>query len=541
MFFLLLLSHPSCASTLVLRGGMEGSIDVSHERVFSVPPGGLSSLSFRFATPASFESPTVRQSYSGHRLDFSPKPDSIKVERDSIGNPYTVVKWTGLKRDAVVRESYAVDMRIKLDDVKSSAPFPLKTESIPFDEKRFLAPTPLVQSDSPEIMSLAKRLSGGAASEQAAVGSVLNWVVDNIKYKSPIPDYGALWTLKEGRGNCQNFSHLSIALLRSIGIPARIVGGVALGRPWKVPLENGSLVQSIGQGGHAWLEVWYPDLGWVPYDAQQSHLFVSPRHIKQTVGLDSNDINDSWRASPLLPPFNESVSAEFVKDNIGLALKDTRPSPINYIVAGSLAPGLAPPPPPLPPVIEPPEGPEGEAEFGNIDFPPLIDLFVKLKGDEGKKTFDKETSEYVTGEVTFAQSFRISRGLRLSSVSLAMHKFGGRLGSLWVDIVRDDGGRPSMDGVRSLPLSLDTVSYHPGYKWFDFRFSPAPDGAPVLEPGRYWIVLRRSKDAIVNWFYIPGNPYGEPGEARSTAKGIDWSNIMNYDFNFKVRGVFLRP
>jgi hypothetical protein len=189
-----------------------------------------------------------------------------------------------------------------------------------------------------------------------------------------------------------------------------------------------------------------------------------------------------------------------------------------------------------------PEEPEGEAEFGNTEFPPLIDFYVKLKGNEGVKTFDKETAEYVTGDVTYAQSFRISRELRLKTISLAMHRFGGRLGSLWVDIVKDDGSRPGMEGVRSMPLSLDSVAYHPGYSWFDFRFAAAQfDEGPVLKPGRYWIVLRRSKDAIVNWFYIPGNPYGEPGEARSTARGIDWSNIMNYDFNFMVRGVFLRP
>jgi hypothetical protein len=51
--------------------------------------------------------------------------------------------------------------------------------------------------------------------------------------------------------------------------------------------------------------------------------------------------------------------------------------------------------------------------------------------------------------------------------------------------------------------------------------------------------LRRSKDAIVNWFYIPGNPYGNSDDTRSTSEGIEWSDILNYDFNFKVTGMYL--
>ena len=121
-----------------------------------------------------------------------------------------------------------------------------------------------------------------------------------------------------------------------------------------------------------------------------------------------------------------------------------------------------------------------------------------------------------------------------------MHKFGGRLGSLWIDVVEDENGHPGANGIRSLPLSLDTVKYHPGYKWFDFRFSNDATDRPVLKKGRHWVILRRSKDAIVNWYYTPGNQYGVTGDARSTASGIDWSNINNYDFNFKVKGEYMK-
>ncbi|MBI5826692.1 MAG: transglutaminase domain-containing protein [Deltaproteobacteria bacterium] len=528
-------------TTLVLEGSIDGAVEVSQERTFAVGAGGIQKLTFRFANPSDFSSPFLKQTISAREVGYSPRPDSVAIERDGLGNAFTVVTWTGLKSDASVTERYTVMTEIELGKVTSAARFPIAPGEIPPDAAPFLKPAPLVQSGDREIRELALRLSSGASTEQGAVMSVLNWVVDNVKYRTPIPNYDALWTLKTGEGNCQNFAHLSVALLRSIGIPARVVGGLSLGKRWKVPLEKGALLQGIGQGGHAWMEVWYPDLGWVPYDAQQSHLFVGPRHIRQAVGLDSNDINDTWRASPSLPLFREDVGAEYRKDDIKLSLKETRPFPVNYIMAASKTAAVvqAPPPPPPPPV-KPPLDEAEPVEFGNTQFPSLIEVYAASGAQAGRKTFDKETAEYVTGDYAYAQAFVIDRPMRVDEIALAMHKFGGRLGSLWIDVVRDDNGRPGMEGVRSLPLSLDTVQYYPGYKWFPFIFSRDFAGNPVLAPGRHWIILRHTKDAVVGWFYTPGNQWGPPDDARSTASGIDWSYVMNLDFNFKVRGIY-RP
>ncbi|MBI5902517.1 MAG: transglutaminase family protein [Deltaproteobacteria bacterium] len=540
--FTALFAFDSRGATLVFEGSIDGAVEVSEDRTFAVGAGGLKKLTFRFANPSEFLSPFLKQTISGRKVEYSPRPDSVAIERDGFGNAFTVVTWTGLESDGRVTERYTVRIELELGKITSAARFPMDAGKMPPDAALFLKPTPLVQSGDAKIRELALRLSSGASTEQGAVMSVLNWVVDNVKYRTPIPDYDALRTLKTGEGNCQNYAHLSVALLRSIGIPARVVGGLSLGKRWKVPLEKGALLQGIGQGGHAWMEVWYPDLGWVPYDAQQSHLFVGPRHIRQAVGLDSNDINDTWRASPSLPSFREDVGAEYRKDDIRLSLKETRPFPVNYIMAASktAAVAQAPPPPAPPPPVKPPLDEAEPVEFGNTRFPSLIEVYAASGAQSGRKTFDKETAEYVTGDYAYAQAFVIDRPMRVDEIALAMHKFGGRLGGLWIDVVRDDNGRPGMEGVRSLPLSLDTVQYYPGYKWFPFRFSRDSAEGPVLAPGRHWIILRHTKDAVANWFYTPGNQWGSPDDARSTASGIDWSYVMNLDFNFKVKGVY-RP
>jgi hypothetical protein len=116
-----------------------------------------------------------------------------------------------------------------------------------------------------------------------------------------------------------------------------------------------------------------------------------------------------------------------------------------------------------------------------------------------------------------------------------MHKFGGN-GTLYIDLVADDAGKPALQGYRSLPVFLDALDRKPGYSWLTFTF---PEGATetMLQKGKYWIVLRHSGDAIMTWFFIPGKSYSGPEDTRSTSKGYLWEDILAYDFVFRVRGV----
>ena len=123
--------------------------------------------------------------------------------------------------------------------------------------------------------------------------------------------------------------------------------------------------------------------------------------------------------------------------------------------------------------------------------------------------------------------------MTVQKVSLAMRKFGGD-GSLFIDVVADDNGVPGMVGIRSVPVYLDNLTSRQGYYWVDFAF-PA-DMPGTLDKGKYWLVLRSSGEAVVNWFYIPGKSYGNSDDTRSTAKGHTWGDILNYDFVFRVTG-----
>jgi transglutaminase-like putative cysteine protease len=92
--------------------------------------------------------------------------------------------------------------------------------------------------------------------------------------------------LKNRAGVCQDFAHLMIACLRSIGLPARYVSGYLETRP---PPGQARLVGA--DASHAWLSVFCGDhAGWVDIDPT-NNLFPGDRHITVAWGRDFSDIS----------------------------------------------------------------------------------------------------------------------------------------------------------------------------------------------------------------------------------------------------------
>jgi transglutaminase-like putative cysteine protease len=76
------------------------------------------------------------------------------------------------------------------------------------------------------------------------------------------------------RGACPDLTHVFIAGARSLGIPARFVGGYFRG-------DDGA-----GQdAGHAWAEAYVPELGWVAFDAARG-VCATDAYVRVAVGLD---------------------------------------------------------------------------------------------------------------------------------------------------------------------------------------------------------------------------------------------------------------
>jgi transglutaminase-like putative cysteine protease len=87
------------------------------------------------------------------------------------------------------------------------------------------------------------------------------------------------------RGVCQDFSHLQIACLRSLGLPARYVSGYLRTRP---PSGQPRLIGA--DASHAWCSVWSPGRGWVDFDPT-NNCVPSDGHITVAWGRDYSDVS----------------------------------------------------------------------------------------------------------------------------------------------------------------------------------------------------------------------------------------------------------
>lgn len=91
--------------------------------------------------------------------------------------------------------------------------------------------------------------------------------------------------LEEGRGVCQDFSHIMIAICRAWEIPARYVSGYLF-----TNRTEGD--RSDPDASHAWVEVFLPSLRWVGFDPTNNAL-AGERHVAVAVGRDYQDVPPS--------------------------------------------------------------------------------------------------------------------------------------------------------------------------------------------------------------------------------------------------------
>ncbi len=91
--------------------------------------------------------------------------------------------------------------------------------------------------------------------------------------------------LETRRGVCQDFAHLAIAALRSVGIPARYVSGYLMTRP-----PPGQVKLKGADASHAWLSVWSWPAGWVDFDPTNG-IVPAGEHITLAYGRDYEDIS----------------------------------------------------------------------------------------------------------------------------------------------------------------------------------------------------------------------------------------------------------
>ncbi|MFV0349595.1 MAG: transglutaminase-like domain-containing protein [Halodesulfovibrio sp.] len=571
-------NRDALARNVRVRGNMDSLISFEVSKTVT-DMDAASTFRLSFVVPKSYSSPTFSQVVRDFILQFTPQQDNQTTYTDNRGNEIIEGRWDTPPSAVTAQVRFKAANTTQLGTLRSTAPFPVV--NVPREAAEYLFGSEQVPTDDPRIRDLARELTAGAHTQYDAVQRICEWVVDNVRYVNPPQRFDALFSLDTGTGNCQNFSHLAAALMRTAGIPVRIVNGITLDEPYDISLSGDVMRTRMGLGRHSWIEVWFPDLGWTPYNPQSTAMFIANRFIRIEVGLDNREtVNDSkvqWtarRGSSRRPNVQEVFASEFGKDAVSLSGKEYADGPLKRLMlpvveAGTTVAAIPYPEPApdehkdkqtarkspakpkktrkKPPVTTAKSGKTqikkgATVAFGNVDFPQNIDFSTYSEAPETlngvmtlNRSFMVETAEYATTRLRqYAQVFTLPRALSLKDISLALHRYGGG-GSLWIDLMEDDAGKPGELIATSELIPVSSISMRPGYRWvtFPFRSNTAP-----LRAGNYWIGLGYTGDPVINWFFTYGKPVGpEDGTRFRDALLSDWGGALSYEFNYRVRGV----
>ncbi|MES2714504.1 MAG: transglutaminase family protein [Pseudomonadota bacterium] len=139
---------------------------------------------------------------------------------------------------------------------------------------------------APELAAYAQDLFTPGRPLLQAAQALMTRVFERMQYKPHSTDVAtnALQALAQGQGVCQDFAHLMIGAMRSLGLAARYVSGYLLTQP---PEGQPRLVGA--DASHAWVAVWCPLHGWVALDPT-NNVRVGQDHVTLAWGRDYADV-----------------------------------------------------------------------------------------------------------------------------------------------------------------------------------------------------------------------------------------------------------
>lgn len=152
----------------------------------------------------------------------------------------------------------------------------------------FLGASPRVPARS-EIAAFAAEVTGtvtgGVLAQTQALGHAL-FTEMSFDAAATTVDTPMIEAFQNRHGVCQDFSHILIAGLRSLGIPARYVSGFLR----TLPPEGQPRLEGA-DAMHAWVSAWCgSELGWVEYDPTND-IPVQTDHIVVAYGRDYSDVS----------------------------------------------------------------------------------------------------------------------------------------------------------------------------------------------------------------------------------------------------------
>jgi transglutaminase-like putative cysteine protease len=158
----------------------------------------------------------------------------------------------------------------------------LSSEAVIDRYDEMLSPTDYVPA-SGRIKAVGKRIAKYNDPPDAVLAAA-EWAHSELAYVPGTTGVhsSGLDAHREGKGVCQDFAHLTLILLRSMGIPSRYVSG------YLHPNSEAVVGEAIDGQSHAWIQAWTG--GWWNYDPTND-TDINEQYISVGVGRDYSDVS----------------------------------------------------------------------------------------------------------------------------------------------------------------------------------------------------------------------------------------------------------
>ena len=225
------------------------------------------------------------QSLRGFEITTQPSA-ALSTQTDDFGNTHHVFN---------LHQEHDELRIVARSDVRSDVPDPLplalprkawleaRSRARSFEHWDFASPSPLTRPSPALTAFMDRHQIEPVADPLTDLLRLSNTLHGTFRYEpgATTVESTTEHILETGRGVCQDYAHVMIAITRSWGVPCRYVSGY---------LDDTSLNAGTSVGTHAWVECLLPEIGWLGFDPTNNAL-ADEHYIRVGVGRDYRDVS----------------------------------------------------------------------------------------------------------------------------------------------------------------------------------------------------------------------------------------------------------
>lgn len=262
---------------------------IIHQTAYHYSEPATLSQNELFLHPRETASQEVLQSH----LNISPQPQHLNQHMDYFDNLVQVFMVQQQHKELVITaESLVKTNRPVSPSPEKTAPWESVVQSLATHERsdeldacQFVFASPLITIPD-GIETYARPSFPPGTPVLAGAMDLMHRIFTDFTYDKAATtvDTPVEQLLIDRRGVCQDFAHLTISCLRSLGLAARYVSGYLETQP---PPGKPKIIGA--DASHAWLSLFLPEVGWVDLDPTND-LIPGEKHITLAWGRDYGDI-----------------------------------------------------------------------------------------------------------------------------------------------------------------------------------------------------------------------------------------------------------